>query len=136
MEQLILLIPNLLGIDPEQFALWVIVLVTVANVISKVIPESTTGWLGYVRKVASILGIALANRITPNVSTKDIAKAVAAGIPDRKVKEAAEQLETAVNTGFGSAALAEAIVDVGIPHTVAGDRLVNDIAAERRMGGE
>jgi hypothetical protein len=136
MEQLILLIPNLLGIDPGQFALWLVVIVTVANVVSKLIPESATGWLGVVRKIASIVGIALANRITPNVSSKDISKAIAAGIPDSTVKEAADKLQEAVNTGFGSAAFAEAIVDVGIPKTTVGDRLVESIAVERQLGGE
>lgn len=128
MDQILLLLPKLLGLDPATFAVYLVILVTVANIVSKVIPESTTGWLGYVRKVASILGIALANRITPNVSSKDIAKAISAGIPDQAVKEAASQLQDAVNTGIGSAALAAAIVDVGAPPTLgrstAEDRLV------------
>lgn len=113
MEQLILLIPNLFGLDPESFFRWLVVLVTLANIISKVIPESATGALGVTRKIASIVGISLANRITPGVTSKDISKAVAAGIPDQAVKEAADQLHTAVATGVGSAALAEAIIDVG-----------------------
>lgn len=117
MEQLILLIPKYLGIDPEAFTLWLLLIVTVANVLSKAIPESATGFLGGVRKVSSIIGIEMSNRITPNVSSKDIGKAIAAGIPDEKVKEAAAALPEAVQTGLGSAALAEAIVDVGVGDT-------------------
>lgn len=135
MEQLILLIPNLLGIDPEAFTLYLLLLVTVANVVSKLIPESSTGALGVIRKIASVLGIALANRITPNVTSKDISKAVAAGIPDEKVKEAASALNDAVKTGLGSAAFAEAVVDVGIPSSVAGDKLLQQ-RRDEPMGGE
>lgn len=135
MEQLILLIPNLLGVDPEVFTLWLIVIVTVANVVSKLIPESSTGALGVIRKIAAFLGVSLANRITPNVTSKDISKAVAAGIPDEKVKEAAAALPAAVETGLGSAALAEAIVDVGVPSTTAGDKLLQQRRAAG-MGGE
>lgn len=124
MDQLFNYIPNLLGLDPQAFTFYLIVIVTVSNVVSKVIPESATGALGVVRKIASILGVALANRITPTITSKDISKAVAAGIPDEKVKEAAEALPEAVATGFGSAALAEAIVDVGAPRTVASDRIL------------
>lgn len=128
MDQIFLFLPKLLGLDPQVFTLYLVILVAVANVLSKAIPESTIGWLGVVRKVAAFIGLALANRITPNVSSKDIAKAVAAGIPDQAVKEAANQLQDAVNTGLGSAALAAAIVDVGAPpvrgQSTAEDRLV------------
>lgn len=113
MEQILLMLPSLLGLDPGTFALLLLVGVTVANVTSKLIPESATGTLGVIRKIASILGVALANRITPNVSSKDISKAIAAGIPDSAVKQAAEQLPEAVATGIGSADFAEAVVNVG-----------------------
>lgn len=137
MEQIILLIPNLLGLDPEQFTLWVIVLVAVANVVSKRIPESSTGVFGVIRKIAAFVGLALANRITPNVTSKDISKAIAAGIPDSAVKEAAASLDDAVATGFGSVAFAEALIDVGAP-SIAGRRIIEDRFAEdiRREGGE
>jgi hypothetical protein len=118
MDQILLLLPKLLGLDPATFTLCIAHIGGVCRqYLSKLIPESTTGWLGVVRRVAAFIGLALANRITPNVSSKDIAKAVAAGIPDSAVKEAAGQLQAAVNTGLGSAALAEAIVDVGAPPT-------------------
>jgi hypothetical protein len=136
MEQLILLIPNLLGIDPEAFTLYLILLVTVSNVVSKLIPESSTGVLGVIRKIASILGVSLANRITPNVTSKDISKAVAAGIPDAVVKEAADALPSAVETGQAATALADAIVDAGIPATTAGDKILNQRRDMPYVGGE
>ena len=117
MEQILLFLPGLLGLDPGTFALLVGVLVTIANVIAKLIPESSTGWLGVVRKVCGFLGVALATRITPNVTSKDISKAVAAGIPDSTIKQSAAQLEDAVATGFGPNVLATSIVDSADPTT-------------------
>jgi hypothetical protein len=127
MDQILQAIPNLLGLDPASFTLLLIVVATVANIASKLIPESATGALGVVRKICAFLGVALANRITPNVNSTDIGKAVAAGIPDEKVKEAAAALPEAVKTGHGSAAFAEAVVDVGV-----GDAL-GTVAANRRF---
>lgn len=124
MEQILLLLPSLLGLDPATFTLLLGIIVVASNVVSKLIPESATGALGVVRRIAAVLGVALANRITPNVTSKDIAKAVAAGIPDQAVKEAADKLQEAVATGIGSAAFAEAVIDTGIPPTVAGDRII------------
>lgn len=113
MEQILLLLPNLLGLDPGTFALLLGVTVVVANVTSKLIPESATGALGVVRQLASILGVALSNRITPNVTSKDISKAVAAGIPDSSVREAAAALPEAVATGVGTTEFAAQVVSVG-----------------------
>lgn len=137
MEQILQAIPNLLGLDPATFTLLLVVIATLSNIVSKLIPESATGTLGVIRKVAAFLGLALANRITPHVTSKDISKAVAAGIPDEKVKEAAAALQEAVQTGHGSAALAEAIVDVGVGDatgTVAGGRIINNFAETNRPG--
>lgn len=137
MDQILLLIPKLLGLDPATFTLLLVILVSASNILSKVIPESTTGWLGVTRKIAAFIGLALANRITPGVSSKDISKAIAAGIPDEAVKTAAKQLQEAVDTGVGSAALAEAIVDVGIPNATASNRIVDRFSDDRAlMGGE
>lgn len=111
MEQILLILPSLLGLDPGTFALLVGIIVLVSNVTSKVIPESATGTLGVLRKVAAVLGAAASNRITPNVSSKDISKAIAAGIPDSTVRQAADQLPEAVETGRGTNAFAEAIVE-------------------------
>lgn len=124
MEQILLFLPGLLGLDPGTFVLLVGVLVTIANVIAKLIPESATGFAGVVRKVCAFIGVALANRITPNVTSKDISKAVAAGIPDSVVKHAAELLPSAVETGLGTNAFAAAIVDSAAhPVSPAGDTI-------------
>jgi hypothetical protein len=119
-EQIFLFLPQLLGLDPEVFTLYLVVLVTASNVTAKLIPESSTGWLATVRKVCAFIGVNLANRITPNVTSRDVGKAVAAGIPDEVVKEAAAQLPTAVATGQGTNAFAAAVVDVGLGHTQPG----------------
>ena len=137
MDQIFNFLPNLLGLDPQAFTFYLVVLVTVSNVVAKLIPESQTGWLGGVRQICAFIGVNLANRITPNVTSKDISKAVAAGIPDEKVKEAAAALPEAVATGLGSAAFAEAVVDVGIPATVAGDKLLQQRREDNEpFGGE
>lgn len=115
MEQILQMIASQLGVDPATLPLLIGLIVLISNMISKLIPESTTGVLGVVRKIASILGVALSNRITPNLSSKDISKALAAEIPDQTVKAAAAQLPEAVSTGLASATLAEAIVDAGAP---------------------
>ena len=116
MEQILVALPSILGLDPGTFALLLGIVMLAANVTSKVIPESATGTLGVVRKISSIIGVSLSNRITPNVTQKDISKAVAAGIPDASVKAAAESLSDAVETGVGSAEFAASVVAVGAAH--------------------
>lgn len=118
MDQIFNYLPNLLGLDPQAFTLYLVILVTVANVVAKLIPESTVGWLGVVRKICAFIGVNLANRITPNVTSKDISKALAAGISDEVVKDAADRLPEAVESGVGTNAVATAIVESVVPPTI------------------
>jgi hypothetical protein len=77
-ENLIPPVAQLLGIEPATALLMAGLLVTTANVLGRVIPDTATGPLGVVRKVAKIIGLFVPNRIAPAVSVNDVAKAVVA----------------------------------------------------------
>lgn len=111
MDALINLLAGKLGIDPVLVPLYLGVLVAVANLLGKSIPVSATGALGIVRKVALVIGLYVPQRITPNVTTKNVAEAVAAEVPDSAIKHSANRLPNAVETGIAAGVVARAIVD-------------------------
>lgn len=117
MEQILLFLPNLLGLDPEMAALALGVLVAIANLVGKAIPDSATGPLGIVRKVCKVLGLYIGNKVTPTINNNDVARAVAATVPDLILKDAAQRLPEAVRTGEAAGEVAESIIA-----TVRGDQ--------------
>jgi len=100
MDSVILFIADKLGIDPLLLPVYLGLLVAVANVVGKSIPASATGALAYVRKVAPFIGLYVPQKITPGVTTRTVAKAIAAEIPDVNIKAAANQLHESVETGI------------------------------------
>lgn len=86
--------------------------VTAANLIGKSIPSAATGPLGVLRKVLLVIGAYVPQRITPGVTSKTVAEAVTATLPDRILKEASNVLPSAVRTGTDAGQVARAIVDV------------------------
>ena len=72
-------IPNIaawLGIQPSSALLLVGLVVTAANLGGRVIPDTATGPLGVVRRICKLIGLFVPNRVAPNVSVNDVAKAV------------------------------------------------------------
>lgn len=74
-------IPNIaawLGLDPATVLLLLTILVTAANITARLIPDTATGYLGALRKVAKIIGMFVPNRVASGISVNDVAKAVVA----------------------------------------------------------
>jgi hypothetical protein len=74
-------IPNIaawLGLDPATVLLLLTILVTVCNLAARLIPDTATGWLGGIRKVAKIVGMFVPNRVASGITVNDVAKAVVA----------------------------------------------------------
>jgi hypothetical protein len=110
-ENIVDLLPALLGIPADRFYTFLIILVTVANLVGRAIPDSATGVLGGVRKVAKIVGLYVGNRISPTVSANDVARAITATVPDAQINASADSLKDAVQTGVAAGNLAESIID-------------------------
>lgn len=85
-------IASRLGLAPSSLLFWLVVLSTVANAVSRRIPDDATGALGVVRDVASVLGVHVATRIAPGVTVQDVTKA-ALKTPPIPEKVAAERVE-------------------------------------------
>ena len=60
------------GIAPATLVLWLGLLVSAANVTSRLIPDDAVGWLGVMRKIAKIIGMYVSNRVTSGVTANDI----------------------------------------------------------------
>lgn len=85
-------IPNIaawLKLDPATVLFLFLVIKTGANVASRLIPDTSTGWLGYARKLASIIGIDVSKRVAPGVTVNEVAKvtAVKEGLAQPPVEE-------------------------------------------------
>lgn len=97
MEHILLFLPNLLGVDPQLFTLLLGVLVALANLVGRLIPDTAVGSLGVLRKVCKVVGLYVGNRVAPGISNNDAAQAVIGFrgltqtvIASEKVKEAAK----------------------------------------------
>lgn len=104
-------ITRALGIDPSYLAIYLTLIVAVANIVGKSIPESATGPLGIIRRVCKIIGLYVPNQITRTVSTATVAKAVVATASDSSIASAAECMPHAIETGTSAGVLAREILD-------------------------
>ncbi len=109
MDQLLDLLAFTLGIHTENLVLYLGLLVAVSNIVGKLIPDSATGPLAIVRKIATILGLYVSNRVTSGVSAGDINRAIAASVPDSVITQAAGQLPAAIASGASTSGLAEGL---------------------------
>lgn len=96
---LITIISHALGIDTAAFVGYVAVVVTIANLIGRLIPDTATGWQGNVRKVAKVIGLYLGNRVAPGVSANDAAQATIGLHGLGNVIEVAEEVKGASAKG-------------------------------------
>jgi hypothetical protein len=72
------LIAGWLHIDPASLLLYLGALVTIANVVARLIPNDATGALGVIRKVAAVIGVYVSSRVTSGTSVNDVAAATIA----------------------------------------------------------
>lgn len=89
-ENLIPPIAQMLGIEPATALLAVGIIVTVANITGRLIPDTATGVLGGIRRVAKVVGLFVPNRVAPQITVNDVAKAVLT----RKAGQLAGEVET------------------------------------------
>ena len=68
-------IAKALGIAPSTLLLMIMVMTTLANVASRLIPDTATGGLAIVKQLLSIVGAHVSNRVAPGVTQADVAKA-------------------------------------------------------------
>lgn len=75
MEQFIPDLAGLLGLDSTTTLMLWLVLMLVANTISKLIPEDATGVRRIVRRVASIIGVHVKNRVHEKITPEGMTQA-------------------------------------------------------------
>lgn len=73
---IITLLSHLLGINTGALIGYIAIIMTICNLVGRYIPDTETGFLGNVRKVCKVVGLYLANRVAPGVSTEDASQAV------------------------------------------------------------
>lgn len=73
MEQLVIGIAAALGMDHELMLSLIPMLVLVAQFVGKSIPDTATGPLGVLRRIAKIVGLYRSNKIAPKTSVADVA---------------------------------------------------------------
>lgn len=83
-------IAQMLGVEPATVLLMLGIVVAVANLLGRVIPDDAGGWLGMVRKASKLLGLFVPNRVTSGISVNDTAKAVVRELGQVKVRKEAE----------------------------------------------
>lgn len=90
-------IPNiaaLLGLDPATVLLLLTIVVTAANITARLIPDTATGFLGGLRKVAKIIGMFVPNRVATGITVNDVAKAIVSN----KISDLKESVDSADKT--------------------------------------
>lgn len=88
-----MLIPDIAGwlnIQPSTLLLYLIILSTGANVISRIIPDDVTGFWGQVRRVCTIIGAYTPNRVTRGITVNDVARSIVTTAADEVIDAAVE----------------------------------------------
>jgi hypothetical protein len=88
----------LLGVQPSTLVLYIMIVGTLANVTARLIPDTATGTLAGVRRVASIIGAYVPTRIAPGVTVNDVAKAALDTPPIPQKVEADQTADTGLET--------------------------------------
>ena len=80
------LISQLIGVEPATLLLYITMVITIANLLGRAIPDDKTGVLGVVRDVCKVLGLYLSNRVSSGVTTNDVAKhTLGIELPEKKI---------------------------------------------------
>jgi hypothetical protein len=99
MEQLLdptTILPTIAGflhVQPSTLLFWIVALNIGGRAIARRIPSDATGFWGFVRQSAAILGVEVANRVTSGVTVTDVAKAALLTPPITDKVEAATEVE-------------------------------------------
>ena len=64
-----------LHIAPATLLFWLVTLNVAARAVARRIPDDATGFWGFVRQSAKILGVEVSSRVTSGVTVADVAKA-------------------------------------------------------------
>lgn len=112
--QLIPLIANQIGVAPTQLLFYLAVFTTGCNVVSRLIPDDATGWLGQVQRVTKVLGVHVSNRVTEGVKTSDVIKEVVGATvrqeASERIQDLAGQAEALIPEVTDAADAAEKII--------------------------
>lgn len=73
MEQLIYLIAQFFGVRPEVIVALIPTIVFIFNFLARVIPDDSTGFLGFARRACVVLGLYASNRVTSGITVNDLA---------------------------------------------------------------
>lgn len=79
MDDVINVIAHLLGVEPAVLIGLLPLIVLVANLIGRSIPDDRNGFLGFIRKVAKVIGLYMSNRVSAGVSVNKVTRAVIEG---------------------------------------------------------
>lgn len=83
---------KLLGLNPSTLVLLVIIINRGAAAWARAIPNTSTGFWGFMRQLFAVIGTEVSTQITPTATAADILKAAAATPPiDQKVQTNSEQ---------------------------------------------
>lgn len=67
-------VASALGISPTWMATLIPITIMLFNLLGRLIPDTATGPLGILRKVAKVLGLYLSNRIEPGITVNSAAE--------------------------------------------------------------
>lgn len=94
-EQYIPHLAQWLGIEPATALLFVGIIVMVANLTGRLIPDDATGILGVVRKLCKIIGLYASNRIASGLTVNEVARTTVPII--EQVGDQLDKVESVVN---------------------------------------
>jgi hypothetical protein len=89
------------GVQPTTLFIILSIIVTGSNMLSRIIPDDAVGFLATVRKVATVIGLYVPNRVSAGVTVMDAAKIVVSGMAkDPVMNQIAEEAEAATARSF------------------------------------
>lgn len=66
----------LLGVSPVRVAMYLPLIILVSNWLSRLIPDTATGWKGVARSILKVVGLYASSRVAPGLTVSDISKMV------------------------------------------------------------
>lgn len=76
MNDILTYLSQLTGLQPATLVLLGGLIITISNVVSRLIPDDATGFLGAIRIVTKLLGANVASRITSGVTVNDVTRSL------------------------------------------------------------
>lgn len=78
MELMVLvdLIASRLGMTEEQLGIATLFTILIANLASRLIPDDSTGAMGWAQKIAKVVGLYASNRVTKGVTQNSVIEAM------------------------------------------------------------